>query len=289
MSHITWLPIAVLTTAAALAVLACAVPSGATTVAPAAAIARLMTPANLPAGLPHTHLPEGLLTNTANGSATTGNWSGYVDVACSTCRLRYAETQFTIPSVSCPRSTIGSSGYAFVAHWVGLDGFGNGTVEQTGVDGYCYSTSSAPVYYAWYEMYPLDPVVYNGVSPGDAINASVYYNGSGYQLELTDVTTGGSINTTQACPSGQTCDRTAAEVITEDPGGAVAGGYDLADFGQSNFLNSQVTSLGGVHGNYTSNGYWSPYTVKMASRDAMASPGPTEGGAAFPVTWLASQ
>jgi hypothetical protein len=249
-----------------------------------------LRPAGMPASLPHTHLPTHLLTNSANGSATSGNWSGYAAVACPACHLRYAGTQFTIPSVNCAKSTIGTSGYAFAAHWVGLDGFTSGTVEQTGVDAYCTSTTSPAAYFAWYEMYPLHPVAFAGVSPGDAINASVYFNGTGYQLNLTDITTGGWFATTQPCPSGQTCQHTNAEVITEDPGGAVAGGYDLADFGQANYLNSQVTSLAGIHGNYgPANGYWTPYTITMATgASIMASPGVTEGGTAWPVTWNAS-
>ena len=88
-------------------------------------------------------------------------------------------------------------------------------------------------------MYPLQPVVFTGVSPGDAIEADVYFNGSTYRLHLADITTRGFITTTQACPSGQTCQHTDAEVITEDPGGGVLEGYDLTDFGQANSSTSR--------------------------------------------------
>lgn len=61
-------------------------------------------------------------------------------------------------------------------------------------------------------------------------------------------------------------------------------GYDLADFGQANYLTSQVTSQSGTQGNFVSNGYWTPYAVTMTNGNTvMTSPGSIEGGAAFPV------
>ena len=219
--RIIWWLAAAITSVTALTGLAYAAggPADAAASPPAVTHVTGLRPADMPASLPHTHLPTHLLTNSANGSATSGNWSGYAAVACPACHLRYAGTQFTIPSLSCAKSTIGTSGYAFAGHWVGLDGFTNGTVEQTGVDAYCTSTTSKAAYFAWYEMYPLYPVAFAGVSPGDAINASVYFNGTGYQLNLTDITTGGWFATTQPCPSGQTCQHANAEVITEESGG----------------------------------------------------------------------
>jgi hypothetical protein len=291
--HITWRLAAAITPVAALTGLAYAAGGPASASAgtePAVPVAYPMARAILPADLPHTHLPSHSRADTANGTYTTNIWSGYAAVACATCHVRYAEAQFAIPSVNCTDSTIGTSGYALVADWVGLDGLTNGTVEQIGVNGYCTSTSSPATYYAWYEMYPLPPVAFTGVSPGDAIEADVYFNGSSYRLHLADITTRGFITTTQACPSGQTCQHTDAEVITEDPGGGVPQGYDLADFGQANFLNSQVTSLAGFQGNFgPANGYWTRYAVTMVNgTDVMATPGAVEGGAAFSVTWNAS-
>ena len=49
------------------------------------------------------------------------------------------------------------------------------------MDAYC-DASGAATYDAWYGMYPDNSVVYAGVSPGDAITASVYWNGSAYSL-----------------------------------------------------------------------------------------------------------
>jgi len=256
-----------------------------------AAVVHGMSPARLPAAV-GTHLPKHLLADSANASATSDNWSGYSEAACAACRLRYVQTSFTVPSVNCPAATMGTSGFAYVSHWAGLDGWSDGTVEQTGVAAYCHGTVSAPQYYAWYEMYPQLPVAFTGIQPGDAMTAWVYwdYSSTGaYHLVLTDVTSGATINTWQSCPAGSSCDNTSAEVITEDPGGAVPSGYDLAPFGAVNYLNTQVTSKAGVHGGLASNGYWSNWAVTMANgADTMASPSAPVGAAAFEDTWNAA-
>jgi Peptidase A4 family len=124
--------------------------------------------------LPRTHLPH----LTPHPVVSSGNWAGYAAVAKTGVRLRFIAADFTIPSVSCARSTLGTSGLAYASNWAGIDGFQSNTVEQTGVDSFCDSSGVAQ-YDAWYEMFPLDPVVFSGVSPGDAISASVFFTGSG--------------------------------------------------------------------------------------------------------------
>lgn len=56
--------------------------------------------------------------------------------------IRFASANFTIPSVNCANSPVGSSGFAYAAHWVGIDAFNDSTVEQTGVDAFCDSTGT---------------------------------------------------------------------------------------------------------------------------------------------------
>lgn len=234
------------------------------------------------ARLPMTHLPH---PSPVNASFTSGNWSGYADVACSTCAVRYAATSFTLPSVNCGKSPDGS----YAALWVGLDGWNDSTVEQTGIDAFC--SSGMPGYDAWYEMYPLPPVVFTGVNPGDAISVSVYYNAGTrqWQLGLTDLTTGGFINTSQPCPAGSVCRNASAEVITEAP--YSNGTLPLADFAQSGYQNIQVTSRSGTRGNMASNGIWIADSLSMVGSggNSLAVPGPVYGGQAFMDTWHASQ
>lgn len=221
-------------------------------------------------------------------TVSSSNWSGYAALANSGVQLRYISAQFTVPSVNCADSVLGSSGYAYDATWAGLDGSGSSTVEQAGTDAYCDS-SGTPTYYSWYEMYPLDPVTFSGVSPGDAISVSVYFNGSGYSINLTDLTTGGSIQTTQACPTGSTCKNHSAEVITEDPGAAEPT-VNLADFGAANYTAAAVTSRNGTHGTLNAqSGLWSSAEIVMSdsSSKVMAQPSPLEGGQAFNIRYEA--
>jgi hypothetical protein len=236
--------------------------------------------------LPRTHLPH---LTPGKTTATSGNWSGWADSADSGVALRYVQSDWNIPSVNCAGSTLGTEGAAYNSDWVGLDGFGSDTVEQTGTTAYC-DGSATPSYDAWYEMYPLAPVAFSGVSPGDAVDAAVYFNGSSYNISLTDLTTGGEITTTQPCPSGSSCKNSSAEVIVEDPGDS-APGLGLADFGQVNFTNSQVTSRDGTKGTLASGSLWTATSINMvdqSNNDVLATAGPLEGGAAFADTWVQS-
>ena len=275
------------TTAATIAVLAASAPALAATGSPATPkpTTRVSGLSLARVTLPRTHLPH----LTPHALVTSSNWSGYAAVAKKNVHLRYVSAYFTVPSVNCTKSTLGSGGVAYASNWAGLDGFNSGTVEQTGVDSYCDSTRT-PQYDAWYEMYPLAPVVFSGVNPGDAISVSVYLNGSKYNLSLTDLTTGGKVRTSQPCPKYSTCRHSSAEVITEDPGNA-APQIDLADFGLVNFTGATVTSVNGTHGTLAGNSLWtsSKILMKDSHNKVMAQPSPLEGGMAFNIAWRTGQ
>ena len=112
------------------------------------------------------------------------------------------------PSVTCNQS-------ALYAPWLGIDGFGDQTVEQTGVQTQC-SGGMAKVS-GWYEMYPAAPHYYGSpASIGDHFTASVKYVGDGtYKLTLTDNTKGWSHTVTQSLSA----QNASAEAIIEAPGG----------------------------------------------------------------------
>jgi Peptidase A4 family len=223
------------------------------------------------------------------------NWGGHAATTSPNSTLKQVSAAFNVPSVNCAGSPPGSSGYAYASHWVGLDGYNDDTTEQAGVAGYCTSTAGAPAYVAWYEMFPLPPVPFTGINPGDAITASVGYDRSAglYNLTVTDVTTGGVVSASEPCPSGYTCRRASAEVITEDPGGGVAGGYNLADFGQENYTGATVVSANGTTGTLTS-GFgksgaqlWSGHQIVLVdpSGTPLAVTGPLYGGQAYNIAW----
>ena len=231
------------------------------------------------AHLPRTHLADP--RRVSNAADVSGNWSGYADAACSSCALRYVAAVFTIPSVNCAESQANAN----VSEWVGLDGWTDNTVEQTGIDAYCNGATAE--YYGWVEMFPSAPLTYTGpMNVGDAIEANVYYNASTgqWQTSLTDVTNGNYLDSSQPCPAGSTCRNSSAEVITEAP--ASGGILPLADYGQMTYAAAQVTSRNGTRGDLASNGLWSADSVTMDNAAGQTStPSAVEGGQAFLTTW----
>ncbi|MBF9069002.1 hypothetical protein I2501_13315 [Streptacidiphilus sp. NEAU-YB345] len=114
---------------------------------------------------------------------------------------------WTMPQVTCNTSN------DLFAPWVGIDGYGSQTVEQTGVQVDC--SSGQPVLSGWYEMYPAAPQYFSDpVSAGDSFTGSVTTDGSGnYTLTLADTTKGWSENTTQYLDAQDV----SAEAVIESP------------------------------------------------------------------------
>ena len=226
--------------------------------------------------IPGTRLPSLKLAHSASvtntGSATSTNWSGYVDEACSTCSLRYVSADFTVPHLNPANSPDNS----WAAHWVGLDGATNSTVEQVGID--TYVSGGVDYYYAWYEMFPAATQVYSlAASPGDNIQVSVYTAGGTYYLTLNDTTLGAGLTATATVPAGYTGQNKSAEVITEAPSevsGSSLVQLPLADYGQVNYNNATVTSRNGTHGNLGSTSLWNGYATKMvgSSKTTLSTP-----------------
>jgi len=139
---------------------------------------------------------------------------------------------------------------AAVAFWVGLDGDGNSTVEQIGVQANCTSQSAAATYTLWYEMAPAGMIPERSftIKPGDSIAISVYYDQSNnvYDFNYSNSTEADGF-TAEGVVCVATCLNKTAEVIAEDPSGGV-GSVDLADFGSVTFSGTTVTSLDGTKG-----------------------------------------
>jgi len=221
------------------------------------------------------------------------NWSGYVAVACGMCKLRYVAATWTVPPVDCADSP----STAWANSWVGLDGLTSGTTEQVGTADVC--TNGQPSYFAWYQMYPAQPVVLYGpgrlaydVNAGDLISASVYYNAATrqWQLTLDDRTSGLAVDTSQPCPPGLMCADADAEVITEAPNAGA--NLPLADFGTETYGAIAVTSRNGTHGNMESNRLWTVRPVDLigATGTVLATPDPVRAaGTAFTDIWQAAQ
>ena len=198
--------------------------------------------------------------------ATSSNWAGWDNTGGT---YTSVSADWVQPAVTCAKRET-----SYASFWVGLDGDGSNSVEQTGSEADC--SRGTPKYYSWYEFYPAYPVNYsNTVRPGDHFNASVTYNGGTYTLVLNDSTQGWSHTTTGTAPSGLNA---SAEVIAEAPS-SNRGVLPLANFGTMSFTNSTVNgaALGTVP---------TPQKITMAARSyTKAAVSDLTNNTNFSVTW----
>lgn len=154
---------------------------------------------------------------------SASNWSGYA----ITGQTYHSITgSWIVPSVTATHGTDYSSA------WIGIDGFNNSDLIQTGTEQDASSNGSTD-YYAWWEILPASETTISSMTihPGDQMSASITNNGNGtWTISLTDNTTGQSFSTTQAY-SGPA---QSAEWIMEAPeiGGHIS---TLADYGETTF------------------------------------------------------
>jgi hypothetical protein len=98
-------------------------------------------------------------------NASSSNWSGTVNTG-PTNSFQGVQGIWDVPSIAPVDSGANAS------EWVGLDGWGNGQVEQMGTDSafYCFWTCVAQNY-AWAEIFPDPSVAISNfpVNPGDSI------------------------------------------------------------------------------------------------------------------------
>ena len=157
--------------------------------------------------------------------STSSNWAGYAVTGGGYTTVTSSWVQ---PSASCTSATTYSS------FWVGLDGDGSNTVEQTGTDADC--SGGTPSYYAWYEMYPKYPVNLSlSVRPGDLLTATVSYVGNNrFSISITDSRSGSFSTTLKGRGS-----LFSAEAIAEAPSSR-SGVLPLTNFGSVGFTGTKV-------------------------------------------------
>ena len=211
----------------------------------------------------------------------SSNWGGYASLR-SGSRFRYVQSTFFVPYADC-RSTPDS----FSAHWVGLDGLTDTTVEQDGVLAACAGTK--PVYVAWYEMFPRPPVFKRiTVRPGSSVVASVYYDSRtrAFRLSLVNTTNGQSFHVTRRCPHGAVCRRASAEVISEAPASR-NGILPLTDFRAESYSSTKVTSGSGHRGGLRSP-WWRTVSITTINNSGQILDQPTSifHGTAFDTYWM---
>jgi peptidase A4-like protein len=211
--------------------------------------------------------------NAANATgAISENWAGYTSAG-NPGTFTSVSASWAQPAVTCTATD------TFSSFWVGLDGDGTNSVEQTGTEADC--NGGAAAYQGWFEMFPQAPVFYdNPVQPGDAMSASVVANGGGaFTLTLTDSTQGWTQTTSQASDAAQLG---SAEVIAEAPSDGTGAVLPLSNFGTVSFTNATVDN--------TAMGNENPGALTMVSASDVteATPSALTGGNAFTVTWDSS-
>jgi hypothetical protein len=211
---------------------------------------------------------SGPLKNAA--AAESENWAGYASTG-SPGTFTSVSATWSQPAVTC------GSEDTFSSFWVGLDGDGTNSVEQTGTEADCAGGTAS--YQGWFEMFPDAPVFYsNPVAPGDAMSASVVASGGGaFTLTLTDSTQGWTQTTDQ---TSDTAELGSAEVIAEAPSDGTV--LPLSDFGAVNFANATVDG--------TAIGDENPSSITMVSAGGVteATPSALTGDNAFTVSWDSS-
>jgi hypothetical protein len=140
-----------------------------------------------------------------------------------------------------PTVTPNSSQTTYVATWVGIDGFSDGTVEQIGTEQDC--VNGVQENYAWIEFYPgPSRMIGLTVNTGDSFTASIVYEGGSlFTLSITDLTTGQSYSRTRSANA----QRQSAEWVVEAPSSS-EGVLPLANFGAVNFTDAQFTGNNGT-------------------------------------------
>jgi hypothetical protein len=198
----------------------------------------------------------------ANGTITasqSANWSGYADTESASNTVSYVSGDWTMPAVQCLPAPYQNQD-AFLANWVGIDGYTDSTVEQLGTAAQCFE--GVTYYYVWYEMYPAGTVEegttacindnVNCPQPGDRISASVSVTAAGsgennYTLTLTDHTRPDeSFSTTAQCATA-TCLDSSGEWIVERPAVLPPFGVQIlpaADFTRTFFSSGDIVSGG---------------------------------------------
>ncbi len=150
------------------------------------------------------------------------NWAGFV-VEGPFGSVSDVRGSWIVPAIqgACPAT----NAYSF--EWIGIDGWGSSTVEQTGTESDC--VKGVATYAAWYEFFPASSHVLTKlvIQPGDTMSAEVVFSGGRFTVSITDVTTGASFTRTKQDSKAL---RVSAEWIAEAPssGGGI---LPLADFG----------------------------------------------------------
>ena len=215
------------------------------------------------------------------------NWAGYA-VTASNYSVSNVTASFIVP-------TVNTGGNSYAAFWVGIDGFNDGTVEQTGIiaEPTGHGPHSSTEYLVWYEFYPAAPVYASfTAAPGDIVYATVSYNAGYFTTCISVISSSGHVGTFSHSQTVSGAQDDSAEWIVEAP--ASAGEIlPLADFGTAyfgeNYTGIQNTNYATISGTHASIGSFTTATeIIMVSSSGVPEATPSalnSNGTSFYVTY----
>jgi len=209
------------------------------------------------------------------------HWSGYIvasDIQNRSPVVNSVSASWTVPEIK------PSENNTFSGVWVGIGGYGEDTLIQTGTEQEYVNGQVA--YYAWYELLPdhLVHIPNIHVQAGDTVTASISLineNTNTWSMEIADVTRGEHVKKTIVYNSS----RLSAEWIVERP--KVNGNIStLADFGNVTFTECKAT-LGGVTG-AISNFSYAQFAMHDQEFQLVSVSALNDDGSSFTVSYLES-
>ncbi|TFA98880.1 hypothetical protein CCMA1212_009318 [Trichoderma ghanense] len=178
-------------------------------------------------------------SKSVNGTADveSTNWAG---AAITTSGITEVTGTFTVPKPSVPSGGSSSEEYCGAA-WVGIDGYSDADLIQTGVL-WCVEGGEYE-YEAWYEYLPAALVAYSGISVSAGSVVTVTATKTGTNSGVTTLTSGGKTVSHTFSRENSPLPGTSAEWIVED----FTSGSSLvpfADFGSVTFTGSSAVING---------------------------------------------
>jgi hypothetical protein len=197
-------------------------------------------------------------------AVSSGDWAGY---AVTDGTYTSVSANWVQPSVTCTGAPT-----FYTSTWVGLDGYNDSALEQTGTEADC--VNGTPEYGAWWEVLPASESPYSvTVRPGDHLSASVVYNGDGsFTMTLSNTTEGWTKSTRHAGSSG--FQNSSAEVISQ----ATSVGGQIGTVGSGYSVTFQDCEANG-----TSFAELNPVQIVPGDRSGIITPLTSTGN--FTVTW----
>jgi hypothetical protein len=168
----------------------------------------------------------------------SGNWAG---AAISTSGVTEVTGTFTVPKPTVPSGGSSRTEYCGAA-WVGIDGYSNADLIQTGVL-WCIQDGEY-LYEAWYEYLPASLVEYSGISvtAGDVVTVTATKTST--NSGVTTLKIGGTTVTHTFSGESSDLPGTSAEWIVEDFFSG-ASEVPFADFGSVTFTGASAV-VGGA-------------------------------------------